>query len=533
MRQSLAHRAQRLILICAVVLTIFFSAFYLYRYGGQGQSTVISTAPAKTITTAAETSANIYETFKNNKLEDTTSSEDAEIANDEDASDSAAMSGSNDKTAGEIEPTAKTDKVDRPNEPVKVAAPVKKVESENAPVASETTVIEAQTYIQNVLSIDFPYNSPALPDQCNDRCKCRLVVDNKGIKCDTEDSPHPGSINYPHRLCPQNFRNLADLVFCWNGIHHNELKYASPRFEDLIACMRSGSIIYVVGWHIDAFFNNIYPLISKPFVLITGECDLTVPAHHLRFVQDSDSKVMHWFGQNGEIFSDKSVRFTQIPIGLNCFEQSRFIDETVVDLISSRSINSSLAKIQKVDSLGYDKAKTLVLNFDKTTDQNPGGRHQAWNSFCDDPKNPAQQSLRNHTGCFTKDPGVQQYFNVMKDVYKRNLQYRFWLSPKGGGIDCHRTWEALYFGRIPIMLHSAIDQMFQDLPVIIVEKWDDVTLEFLEDFWVQYIEKYKVGFYNMDKINIEYWRSKILSVSRHKSVAYLGDNFREPRCWTI
>ena len=42
-------------------------------------------------------------------------------------------------------------------------------------------------------------------------------------------------------------------------------------------------------------------------------------------------------------------------------------------------------------------------------------------------------------------------------------QYRsfvFGLSPRGNGVDCHRTWEMLYFGMIPVMLRSTIDQLF-------------------------------------------------------------------------
>ena len=42
-------------------------------------------------------------------------------------------------------------------------------------------------------------------------------------------------------------------------------------------------------------------------------------------------------------------------------------------------------------------------------------------------------------------------------------QYRsfvFGLSPRGNGVDCHRTWEMLYFGMIPVMLRSTIDPLF-------------------------------------------------------------------------
>ena len=42
--------------------------------------------------------------------------------------------------------------------------------------------------------------------------------------------------------------------------------------------------------------------------------------------------------------------------------------------------------------------------------------------------------------------------------YLRTLgQHRFVLSPRGNGLDAHRTWEALMVGTIPICLMMAPD----------------------------------------------------------------------------
>ena len=48
-------------------------------------------------------------------------------------------------------------------------------------------------------------------------------------------------------------------------------------------------------------------------------------------------------------------------------------------------------------------------------------------------------------------------------------RYEFVLSPPGVGIDCHRTWEILFFGGIPIVESSSLDSLFDDLPVVIVK----------------------------------------------------------------
>ena len=56
-------------------------------------------------------------------------------------------------------------------------------------------------------------------------------------------------------------------------------------------------------------------------------------------------------------------------------------------------------------------------------------------------------------------------------------------------------------GAIPIVKTSASDEMFDDLPVLIVEDWNIIDQEFLLD---QYVEMQQ-NEYNMDKLYIEYW----------------------------
>jgi hypothetical protein len=68
--------------------------------------------------------------------------------------------------------------------------------------------------------------------------------------------------------------------------------------------------------------------------------------------------------------------------------------------------------------------------------------------------------------------------NLSTRDYQRSVrQSRFVISPPGNGSDCHRTWEAIYLGAIPIVLKQYINSELLDLfPVIAVNKWQ----EFLE-----------------------------------------------------
>ena len=50
----------------------------------------------------------------------------------------------------------------------------------------------------------------------------------------------------------------------------------------------------------------------------------------------------------------------------------------------------------------------------------------------------------------------------------------FVLSPPGNGADCHRTWEAIYLGAIPIVLKKYWPFSHLNLPVLAVEEWSEI-----------------------------------------------------------
>ena len=66
------------------------------------------------------------------------------------------------------------------------------------------------------------------------------------------------------------------------------------------------------------------------------------------------------------------------------------------------------------------------------------------------------------------------YFEELK-------KHRFVLSPTGFSLDTHFMWDALLAGCIPIIPRSALEPMFDDLPVWIVDSWDDVTDKAVEE----------------------------------------------------
>ena len=56
------------------------------------------------------------------------------------------------------------------------------------------------------------------------------------------------------------------------------------------------------------------------------------------------------------------------------------------------------------------------------------------------------------------------------DSWKNQTDYMFCLSLQGYGIDCHRTYETLVLGSIPIVNRNSISLLFENLSVIIIDK---------------------------------------------------------------
>jgi hypothetical protein len=61
--------------------------------------------------------------------------------------------------------------------------------------------------------------------------------------------------------------------------------------------------------------------------------------------------------------------------------------------------------------------------------------------------------------------------NEYRQLVKNN---QFVLSPPGNGFDCHRTWEAMYLGAIPVVLKDYLHpQLIEKFPILVTNKWED------------------------------------------------------------
>lgn len=99
-------------------------------------------------------------------------------------------------------------------------------------------------------------------------------------------------------------------------------------------------------------------------------------------------------------------------------------------------------------------------------------------------------------------------------------EHRFVLAPFGHGLDTHRISEILLMGGIPVMRRSTISSCYDDsdnnyrggtrgsLPVVIVDRWEDVTQERLEQEWLR-LSQVPPGNWDWSRVFIYHWMDRI------------------------
>lgn len=167
----------------------------------------------------------------------------------------------------------------------------------------------------------------------------------------------------------------------------------------------------------------------------------------------------------------------------------------------------------------------MALNFALTTDPT-GFRASLWNHYCGDEIKRFDWLL-----CLKKEKMGIDSNNPEKMVthFETLRRSPFWLSPRGNGWDCHRTWEPLRLGRVPI-ISVRLKPLFHGLPVVFVEDSDMMNLNriFLEsEFYRIYSDLLRNEFSHFEKMTMRHRKSAIYKA------ANLEGKFVDsrPRCW--
>ena len=114
--------------------------------------------------------------------------------------------------------------------------------------------------------------------------------------------------------------------------------------------------------------------------------------------------------------------------------------------------------------------RLVTLGHLKETDLQTGehsSRAWHWASMIEKPPN------RVGEGAWTSSEKLHLYYSQL-------MRHHFVLSPRGNGLDCYRTWEALALGVIPIIKRNGpFDRLYEGMPVLLVDRWEDVSLDLL------------------------------------------------------
>jgi mannosyltransferase OCH1-like enzyme len=95
-----------------------------------------------------------------------------------------------------------------------------------------------------------------------------------------------------------------------------------------------------------------------------------------------------------------------------------------------------------------------------------------------------------------------------QEFYYLLATHKFVFNPMGNCFDNHRMWEAWYLGCIPITKRSVMTSFYEDMPIVIIDDWSQVTEEYLKE---EYIRITNMDC-NLDKLNFQYWKNKIMTL---------------------
>jgi hypothetical protein len=277
-----------------------------------------------------------------------------------------------------------------------------------------------------------------------------------------------------------------------------------PDFDGLNPALyeniQEGDILHVCPQALKNFVSKVLPKITKSFILVTNNSDLTIPndvqSEFITLIENP--YLIHWFSQNCILDHPK---ITRIPIGLDyhsltptrkqAFSWSQPERHAWGIKVDPNVQETQLITLNSISKPYWDREVKAYANFHflMTTRYGKVDRIDAFNTVSN----------------------KLVYYEPTKSIrdicWNKMIQYAFVLSPHGNGLDCHRTWEAICLGCIPIIKSSGLDPLFKDLPVWIVNSWTDVTKENMEIV----INEFRQRTFRYERLTLSYWRDIIAS----------------------
>ena len=259
-----------------------------------------------------------------------------------------------------------------------------------------------------------------------------------------------------HKICKWSFDPRYPLNFNYNELKDGDRVFLNlDYFEHFVQQLKTSNL-------------------KKKFILFTHNSDKSFTQQHYDIIKDYVYRVY----PINNVCENKNV--ITIPLAFQDYPSNHF--KLIVELLLKHK--------------SVEKQHLIYMNFSIQT--NPEKRQLCFDTF-------------NKYEWVTKKSGVSKE-EFMNDI----LLSKYVLSPEGTGIDCHRIYEAIACGTIPIIKKSktAMDTFYRKLPVILVEDWDEITEESLKndyDIYKKTLDDWLES--NKGWIKPEFWIQKLHFVS--------------------
>jgi len=258
-----------------------------------------------------------------------------------------------------------------------------------------------------------------------------------------------------------------------------------PFKSNLIQCNYGPNVLYL---HVDSlpFYLEELKIIKAPFVLLCGDADWESRTENIfiRLILNHPF-LKRFYCQNWG--SKPHPKVVSLPIGLDFHT----LNKNKYSMFKHKWGNYAIPSIQEKQIMNIKKPKTrqtlCYVNFKHS--RKIGDRNEALNNV---PKNLLY---------------IESNHLLRVETWEKMVQFKYVISPHGNGLDCHRTWEAICLGCIPIVKKSSLSEsgLYNDLPVLVVDKWSDVTIKFLNNNSIEPWSHLPL------QLTLNYWKQKIYS----------------------
>lgn len=238
-----------------------------------------------------------------------------------------------------------------------------------------------------------------------------------------------------------------------------------------------GDIVWVRVDDLGDFARRVLPACQARFVLLTTESDWTLPDSFPELTEQvlASGKVGAWFSQN--LANEQPGHIMRgVPIGPHVVRKN----DMLYGQDQSWRGAFGLRDLLRLDVLPVAQVEQIWRHMRARSAPASQRICKAFSDFHLNNSSRARtygESRQDIADQLRHNPAVHFLPGRLPQpaLFDQYTQYAFVISPHGSGLDCYRTWEALWMGAIPIVKRSPIDYLYRDLPVVILDDWRQIT----------------------------------------------------------